>query len=109
MLRVSPYPGPPVGVCGALEVEDAVTETEWLACTDPVGLLGFERLQPTERKLRLFAAACCRRMLAAVPVRCLDAAVATAEGFADGRAAAEELDAACRTADGIGDGAGNTA
>src|SRR5262249_51221506 len=40
------------------------TEADWLASTDPMPMLEFLRTQrtATERKLRLFAAACCRRV-----------------------------------------------
>jgi hypothetical protein len=39
-----------------------VTEAEWLSCTDPETMLQFVRGNASDRKLRLFACACCRRV-----------------------------------------------
>jgi hypothetical protein len=72
-----------------------VTEAEWLACADPMLMLEFLRDSgiACERKLRLWAAAWCRR---AWPL--LDAggcaAVEASERFADGSASEVELRAA---------------
>jgi hypothetical protein len=68
-----------------------MTEEQWLACEDPIDML----LVPPgktvgERKLRLFAAACCRRVW---DVLSPDnrAAVEVAERYADGLATRQDL------------------
>jgi hypothetical protein len=83
-----------------------VTEAEWLACTDPAPMLGSLRGKVSERKLRLFAAACCRRAAFMVDAWAYDfrrddyrRALATAERFADGAAGADELNRAQSDAD----------
>ncbi len=76
-----------------------MTEEEWLACTDPRPMLDFLRGVPSERKLRLFACACCRHAWGRLPhliVAGLDEikGIEVAEGFADGSVGREELDRA---------------
>src|SRR5262245_36144125 len=39
-----------------------MTEAEWLTCTNPDTMLYFLQTSAGERKMRLFAAACCRRI-----------------------------------------------
>src|SRR3954452_20585884 len=59
-------------------------EGEWLACRAPAVLFECLREQPTERKLRLLACACCRRYWHLLNDRGRGL-VELAEKFADGR------------------------
>jgi hypothetical protein len=69
-----------------------MTEAEWLVATDPEPMLAFLRDKASDRKLRLFACACCRSMFAKVRVNLRDRdAVTTAERYADGRGDLAEL------------------
>jgi hypothetical protein len=83
-----------------------MTEAEWNRCTDPHAMLDFLAAtdRASDRKLRLFAVACCRRIWhllvaeeqhwhkdeAAFWRRCQEAVV-LAERFADGEATEQEL------------------
>ena len=73
-----------------------MTEDKWLACADPETLLWFllRREDLTERKQRLFAAACCRRIWHLLRDERSRAAVEVAERWADGNASPEDLLAA---------------
>ena len=75
-----------------------MTEAEWLACGEPQRMLEFlqERGRLTERRLRLFACACCRRVIPSFHDRRLTEAVEVAERLADGMAAAGEREEAAR-------------
>jgi hypothetical protein len=70
-----------------------MTEAEWLACEDPTPMLWFLKGKVSDRKLRLFAAACCRKLDLSTAGY---AAVRVAEAFADGRRPREALDDARR-------------
>jgi hypothetical protein len=75
-----------------------MTNDEWESCADPRRLLDCVGHRATDRQLRLFAVACCRRIwLLLTDERCRRA-VETAERFADGLAGADELESAHRTA-----------
>jgi hypothetical protein len=66
-------------------------EAEWLACTDLFTLLQYRRRPFTDRKLRLFACACCRQLWDLLNFNLSRAAVEVAERFADGLATEAEL------------------
>jgi hypothetical protein len=70
-----------------------MTEREWAACQDPDRMMKFLPGKATQRQLRLFAVACCRRvwhLLVNEKSRC---SVEVAERYADGRATPDELEA----------------
>jgi hypothetical protein len=92
-----------------------VTEAEWLACGDPLVLVEFlrgspsgadaatwwqaswradEPQAPADRRFRLFACACCRRIWGRIPEPCNRDAVVAVEEYSDGRAGSAVLEAA---------------
>jgi hypothetical protein len=77
-----------------------MTEDQWLAATDPTPMLEFLRSsgRASDRKLRLFAAACCRRFLALTNDHRIGEAVDIAERFADGLVGDEERSRARKAA-----------
>jgi hypothetical protein len=83
-----------------------VTEAEWLECADPFPMLAVlrERGWQNDRRLRLFAAACSRRIWDRID-EFGRAAVEMAEAFADGQATEDELRAARHSCKAAGQGA----
>jgi hypothetical protein len=78
-------------------------EKEWLACDDVLRLLDRlgrmrEKNGPGERKIRLFAVACCRGVWPRLKDRRSREAVETAERYADGLATSGELNSSWTTA-----------
>jgi hypothetical protein len=71
-----------------------VTEAEWLECAKPHEMLQFLRNKASNRKLRLFACACCRRIWNLLSDERSRKAVEVAEQYADGHIRKEELSAA---------------
>jgi hypothetical protein len=69
-----------------------MTEAEWLTAADPTPMLGFLEGKVSDRKLRLFACACCRMVWHLLPDERTRGAVEAAERFADGLADAAELE-----------------
>jgi hypothetical protein len=92
-----------------------MTETEWLNSTDPIAMVDFLRGSPTredavtwwknkwqtddvsrggDRKFRLFACACCRRIWDQIPMQCNREAVAAVEDWLEARLTGPDLRAA---------------
>jgi hypothetical protein len=67
-------------------------EATWVRCTDPTSMLQFVRDKASDRKLRLFAVACCRHLQNPWPVPAeYGEFLEWAEFFADGEASPEDL------------------
>jgi hypothetical protein len=66
-------------------------ESKWFTCDDPTPMMVFLRDKATERKLRLFAVACCRRIWNLIPDKPGHEAVKQAERFADGMISRQRL------------------
>jgi hypothetical protein len=74
--------------CG--EGKDSMTEADWLTCEGPEPMLEFIRGQASDRKLRLFALACCRRIWDWLGERSRHA-IEVMERYLEGRASDEDL------------------
>jgi hypothetical protein len=70
-----------------------LTETGWLASTDPTVMLDFLLGKASERKLRLFACACCRRLRRKSVGQTSSWLLEMNEQVADGIARKEDLEA----------------
>jgi hypothetical protein len=81
-----------------------VTEADWLASTDPVPMLVYLRGRPSDRKLRLFAVACCRRIWHLLTDPRSRRAVEVVEDYADGTVGDDELRLAVIGADSVAEG-----
>jgi hypothetical protein len=88
---------------------NAVTEVEWLNCTDPHPMLEFVRGKVSNRKLRLFACACCRSIWRFMTDDRSRNAVEVAERMADGLATNAERRAAALAAGAVELGKGGAA
>src|SRR5438552_2681124 len=68
----------------------AMREENWLGCTNPTPMLDFVRDRASDRKLRLFAVACCRRIWHLFKDEGSQRVVEVAERYADGLAGPQE-------------------
>ena len=75
-----------------------MTEAEWAVCADPKSMLKSLRDFASERKLRLFACACCRHVWHLLIDERSRRAVEVAEQFADGLLSSGEAQAAFASA-----------
>jgi hypothetical protein len=75
-----------------------MTEQEWMACTDLTPMLEFLRGKTSDRKLRLFAVACCHGIWDWIKDDRSKKALDVAQGFADGTVSNEDRERHFRAA-----------
>ena len=75
----------------------SLNESKWFTCKEPMPMLVFLRDKASERKLRLFAVACCRRIWNLIPDKPGHQAVEQAERYADGVVSRQQLAKVRRT------------
>ena len=78
-----------------------MTEEGWLACTDPRRMLEFIQIRASDRKLRLFAVGCFKRLKSDFWTGPALTAIEFAERYADGSATRTELSHAVQEGLGI--------
>jgi hypothetical protein len=83
-----------------------MTEQEWRVCADPKEMLEFLGRKASERLLRLFGCACCRRIWHLITDKQRRNALEAAEGYADGIVTSDELQQALSSAMGVYQGGG---
>jgi hypothetical protein len=71
-----------------------MTEQEWLVATNPRKMLAYLKSRASDRKVRLFACACCRRVWSHVLPPSVQELVEVAEQYAEGAVDAAGLSAA---------------
>jgi hypothetical protein len=74
--------------------KSTLTEARWRTSTHPDAMIDVLEGRVSDRKLRLFAVACCRRVAHAGYGRRIERAIDVNERFADGQATAKELKSA---------------
>lgn len=75
-----------------------MTEQEWLECAEPEKMLAYIGAKASDRKLRLFAVACCRRIWHLITAEQARRAVALSEQYADQEVSLYELSLAASNA-----------
>ena len=83
-----------------------MNEAKWRTSGDPLSMLAFAGRTGSERKSRLFAVGCCRRIWSLLYDSRSRTAVEVAERYADGGATREELHRSRMDADAASDDAG---